>query len=441
MSSSLRITGGAPLRGRLRVPGCKGVSHRALVCAALADGPSRLRSLGTGRDVASTRSALRAFGVPVADLPDGTVVVDGAGFAGLREPVGVLDCGNSGTTMRFLAGLAAGRPFLTVLTGDDSLTSRPMGRVAEPLRAMGALVDGRDDGRLAPLVVRGGDLRGVRHELPVATGQVKTALILAGLQAEGTTEIVEPAPSRDHTERMLAALGAPVEVVDDRTTRVRAGAVAPVDLDVPADPSSVAFFVVAATIVPGSHVVCTDVLCNPGRIAYLDVLRDMGADISVRITGERLGEPVGDVEVRAAPLSGTVIASREGIVDELPVLAVAAAFAAGPSEVRDAAELRVKESDRIDTLATELARLGGAVAARPDGLLIGGRGPGAPGGAAMFTGHGDHRIAMAAAVAALALPGTSTVSGADAVAVSYPGFAADLAGLGAVIATEGEVER
>ena len=434
MSATLTITGGAPLVGRLRVPGCKGVSHRALVAAALAEGSSRISALGTGRDVASTRAALGALGVAITDDPDGATRVDGAGFAGLTEPSGVLDCGNSGTTLRFLTGLAAGRPFLTVLTGDASLSTRPMGRVVEPLRAMGAQVDGRSDGRLAPLVVRGGDLHGVRHDLAVASGQVKTALILAGLQADGVTEIVEPAPSRDHTERMLAALGAPVEVVDARTTRVRRGAIAPLDLDVPADPSSVAFFVVAATIVPGSHVVLTDVLINPNRIAYVDTLRAMGADVVVTPTGERAGERVGDVEVRSASLTGTVITSSEGIVDELPVLAVAAAFADGPSEIRDAAELRVKESDRIATLETELRRLGVDVEARPDGLTIGGRSGGALPDGVAFTGHDDHRIAMAGAVAALALPGTSTVAGADAVAISYPEFAEHLAALGGQVA-------
>jgi len=415
------------------------VSHRALVAAAIADGPSRLTNLGTGHDVASTRSALAGLGVEFRVDPSvgGPLTVQGRGFAGLVEPAGVLDCGNSGTTMRFLAGLCAGRPFLSILTGDTSLSRRPMARVAEPLRAMGAVVDGRDGGRCAPLVVRGGALRGVRHELAVASGQVKTALILAGLQADSDTEIVEPAPSRDHTERMLRALGAPVEVVDTTTTRVRPGAPGPLDLDVPADPSSVAFFVVAATLVPGSHLVCTDVLCNPARIAYLDVLRAMGADLTVTLTGERAGEPVGDVEVRSAPLTGTVITSSEGIVDELPVLAVAAAFATGPSEIREAAELRVKESDRIATLATELARLGVEVEPRADGLAIGGRPPAGLARGAAFASHGDHRIAMAGAVAAAALEGTSSVEGWSDVEISYPEFAAHLGTLGGTVRVVG----
>jgi 3-phosphoshikimate 1-carboxyvinyltransferase len=408
------------------------VSHRALVAAALAEGASTLSHLGSGRDVASTRAALAAFGVSVTDVDDvvegPAVRVDGRGVGALREPGTPVDCGNSGTTMRFLAGLAAGRPFLTVLAGDASLSQRPMARVLDPLRAMGAAVDGRDGGRRAPLVVRGGALIGTRHALAVASGQVKTALVLAGLQAEGITEIVEPAPSRDHTERLLGALGAPVVVIDPTTTRVEAGPVRPFALDVPGDPSSAAFFAVAAAVVPGSHVVLEGVLGNPGRIAYLDVLAAMGADVAVHDRGERCGEPVVDVEVRAAPLHGVTIHSHEAIVDELPVLAVAAAFADGRSEIVDAAELRVKESDRIATLTRELAGLAVEVEPRPDGMVIAGR-PGARPGA-RFSGHGDHRIAMAAAVGAAACAGESTVDGWDAVAVSYPEFADDLRALG-----------
>ena len=425
----LTVRGGAPLTGSLRLPGCKGVSHRALFAAAIADGPSTVTNLGTGRDVASSRAVLERLGVQVTDSGERGVLVRGRGIGALVEPAEVLDCGNSGTTMRFLAGLTAGRPFLSVLVGDASLSQRPMARVLDPLRAMGARADGRDGGRLAPLVVRGGDLHGVRHDLAVASGQVKTALVLAGLQADGVTEIVEPAPSRDHTERLLGALGAPVEVVDPRTTRVRAGGVDAFTLDVPGDPSSAAFFVVAACVVPGSHVVLEGVLGNPGRIAYLDVLREMGADITIHDRGLRVGEPVVDIEVRAAALRGTVIRSSEGIVDELPVLAVAAAFADGPSEIVDAAELRVKESDRIATLVSELGRLGVGVEARPDGLAVAGGGAVRPEGAA-FASHGDHRIAMAAAVAAAACGTESTIDGWGAVDISYPEFAAHLRALG-----------
>jgi len=374
--------------------------------------------------VRRTADALDRLGVRIQR--DGRAVTIAArGVGGLREPETVIDCGNSGTTMRMLAGLVAGRPFLSVLTGDDSLSRRPMRRVVAPLRAMGATLDGRADGDLAPLTVRGGDLQGVRHELAVASGQVKTALVLAGLQAAGETEIVEPAPSRDHTERMLGALAAPIERVDDRTLRVRAGAPEPFELVVPGDPSSAAFFVVAATIVPGSSIVLEDVSLNPGRVEYLDLLREMGASIEVEVLETRVGEPCGTIAVQAAPLHGIEISGHEAIVDELPVLAVAAAFADGVTTIRDAAEMAVKETNRIGALEQELTQLGIGVEAREDGLVIRG---GAPRGATLKS-HGDHRIALCSAVAGLAAEGETTVRGWPAVAISYPGFEADLAQL------------
>jgi 3-phosphoshikimate 1-carboxyvinyltransferase len=327
--------------------------------------------------------------------------------------------------MRMLCGLLAGRPFLSVLAGDESLSRRPMQRVVEPLRAMGATVDGRNDGTLAPLTVRGGDLRGVHHHLAVASGQVKTALVLAALSASGVTEIEEPAPSRDHTERMLAALGAPVERVDDRRLRVEAGAPEPFELRVPGDPSSAAFFVVAATVVPGSAVVLEEVTLNPGRVAYLDVLREMGARIETEVVETRLGEPVGTITVQAAPLHGVEIHGTEAIIDELPVLAVAGSFAEGVTTIADAEELAVKESNRIAALESELGALGIGVEARPDGLIVRG---GAPRGATT-TSHGDHRVALAVAVAGLGAAGETTVRNWPAVAISYPRFEADLASL------------
>lgn len=418
------ITGGVPLRGRIRLPGCKGISHRALLFAGFADGTSRITNLAPGDDVGRTASALTALGVPTNREGDDVEII-GTGFDGIGEPDDVVDCGNSGTTLRLLAGLLAGRPHLAVLTGDASLRSRPMGRVVRPLRSLGALIDGAAEASRAPLTVRGGGLVGERVELEVASGQVKTAVVLAGLQAGGVTEIVEPDPSRDHTERMLGALGAPLERIDDRTLRVHAGAPSPFELEVPGDPSSAAFFVVAAAIVPGSSIVIEGVSLNPGRVGYLDVLREMGARIEATVTGEVLGEPFGDITVESAPLHGTVITSREAIVDELPVLAVAAAFAEGVTEIRGAAELAVKESNRITTLQEELSRLGVEVEARADGLQIHGT---TPHGATM-TSHGDHRIAMAAAVAGAGAQGGTIVAGWDAVAVSYPGFAQDLAQL------------
>jgi 3-phosphoshikimate 1-carboxyvinyltransferase len=428
----LVIAGGAPLRGRLRVPGDKSISHRALVFAALADGPSRLGHLADGDDVRRTRDALERFGVRIRDVPDGSVAIAGRGIDALHEPHTVIDCGNSGTTIRLLTGLLAGRPFHSILAGDDSLSRRPMARVVEPLRRMGARIDGRDDARLAPLAVRGGGLRGLRHDLEVASAQVKSALVLAGLQADGVTEIREPAPSRDHTERMLAAFGAPV-VVSGVAVRVERGAPSSFELDVPGDPSSAAFFAVAACITPGSDVVLEDVDLNPGRIRYVDVLVRMGADIEVRVTGERAGEPVGDLHVRASTLAGTVVAGDEvpAVQDEIPVLAVAAAFADGQSEFRDAAELRVKESDRIATMEQELTQLGVGVETRADALLVRGGQP----RTGLLKSHGDHRVAMAGAVAAVALEGETTVRGWQAVGISYPGFVEDLVALG------GEVVR
>jgi 3-phosphoshikimate 1-carboxyvinyltransferase len=419
----LAFGGARPLHGRLRLPGDKSISHRALIFAALATGSSSLSNLATGADVQATRTALQALHVNIR-IEAGAVIVIGRGVSALREPAAVLDCGNSGTSMRVLAGLLAGRPFLSVLSGDASLNERPMWRVTEPLRAMGARVDGRAGGEYAPLAIRGAQLHGMRHELAVPSAQVKSALVLAGLQASGTTEIVSPALSRDHTERMLAALGVPIDV-EECCVRVRAGAPETFALDVPGDPSSAAFFVVAALITPGSDLTIESVAINPTRLGFVEVLRRMGADISVERAEERCGEPVGDLRVRAGALTATTIAGDEvaNVQDEVPALAIAAAFADGVTEVRDAAELTLKESNRIATLQQVLSGLGLAVETRPDGLVIRGGHP----RAGRLESYGDHRIAMAAAVAANAVDGESTVSGWRAVASSYPEFADDLA--------------
>ena len=424
-TDALVLHGPRPLRGRLRVPGDKGMSHRALLFAAMADGPSRISGLAGGEDVGRTVVALGQLGVDVAADASDAVVVEGKGVDALTEPGGDIDCGNSGTAMRLLAGLLAGRPFRSTLTGDESLVERPMARVVEPLRAMGAHLDGRAGGRLPPLTVRGGDLVGCVHHLGVASAQVKTALLLAGLQATGTTEVVEPAPSRDHTERMLSALGAPLSRVDERAVRVTAGAPSAFVFAVPGDPSSAAFWVVAATITAGSELVIEDVALNPSRIAFVDVLLRMGAAIEVVTTDERLGEPVGEMRVTSAALHGTTVEGAEvpGVIDEIPVLAVAAACAEGITEFRDAAELRVKESDRIATVTELLSRLAVGVEQGDDRLVVrGGRlQPGE------VDSHGDHRIAMAGAVAAGAINGETRVRGWRSVATSYPEFADHLA--------------
>ncbi len=424
-SDELVLIGPRALRGRLRVPGDKGMSHRALLFAAMADGRSRVTGLAGGEDVGRTRVALAQLGVDVHGDEADAIVVDGHGIDALTEPRDVVDCGNSGTGIRLLTGLLAGRPFLSVLTGDSSLVERPMARVVEPLRAMGAHLDGRADGTLPPLVVRGGDLTGCVHHLGVASAQVKTAVVLAGLQAAGTTEVVEPAPSRDHTERMLGALGAPIARVDERAVRVTAGQPEPFEFAVPGDPSSAAFWVVAATIAPGSELVLEDVALNPARIAFVDVLVRMGAAIELVTTGERLGEPVGELRVTSAPLHGTTIEGAEipWVIDEIPVLAVAAACAEGVTEFRDASELRVKESDRIATVGELLTRLGIGTEQGDDRLVVRG-GHLQPG---EVDSHGDHRIAMTAAVAAGAIEGETRIRGWRSVATSYPEFTADLA--------------
>lgn len=441
-ADELVLTGPRPLRGRLRVPGDKGMSHRALLFGAMADGRSRVTGLARGEDVGRTLAALGQLGVVTTattaattddadddggDGGDGAVTIDGRGVDALSEPGGIVDCGNSGTSIRLLTGLLAGRPFLSILSGDESLVERPMARVVEPLRAMGAQLDGRAHATRPPLVVRGGDLVGCTHHLAVASAQVKTALLLAGLQATGTTDVVEPAPSRDHTERMLGALGAPITRLDERAVRATAGAPAPFEFAVPGDPSSAAFWVVAATISPGSELVLEDVALNPTRLAFVDVLVRMGAAIELVTTGERLGEPVGELRVTSAPLHGTTVEGAEipWLIDEIPVLAVAAACAEGITEFRDAAELRVKESDRIATVGELLTRLGVGTEQGDDRLVVRG-GRLTPG---EVDSYGDHRIAMSAAVAAVAIAGDTRVRGWRSVSTSYPEFTKDLAAL------------
>ena len=411
--SSLTVTGGRPLRGHITVPGDKSVSHRALILAALAEGTSVVRGLSAGDDVARTRAALEAMGASV----DGDKITGGR--SRLHEPDDVVDMGNSGTGIRLLAGLCAGFPWMTVLTGDASVRRRPMARVAEPLRAMGARVDGRDDGRLPPLAVRGGSLQGIDYDLPVPSAQVKSALLLAGLSATGDTVVRQPVVTRAHTEEMLAACGAGVEVsADGLVVRLRPGELRPFELDVPGDPSQAAFWIVGACVVPGSDVVVDDVYIGPARTAFLDVLERMGADVE-RMEGRA-------IRARYSPhLRGTDVAGEEvaGLVDEVPVLAVAAAAAEGPTVFRGAHELRVKESDRIATVTSELGALGARIEPTADGLAV--VGPARLRGA-VATSHGDHRIAMAVAVAGLLAEGETVIDGWDAVATSYPGFEHDL---------------
>lgn len=425
--STLEITGGRPLRGRLRVPGDKSISHRALILGALAEGTSHVTGMAAGDDVARTAAALQALGAGVdfvvLDRVGAATVAGGRGR--LHESATPLDVANSGTSMRLLAGVCASLPWTTTIGGDESLSGRPMDRVAVPLRRMGAAVDGVGDRVRPPLTVRGGDLHGIEYFLPVPSAQVKGAVLLAGLGAQGDTIVRESVLTRAHTEEMLAAVGGDVEVGADRlTTRVRPGKLDPFRLDVPGDPSQAAFWVVAACITPGSDVVIERVYVGQARAGFLDVLRRMGALVDV----EPVGDGTADIRARYGRLQGTGVGGSEvaGLIDEIPVLAVAAALADGPTTFADASELRVKETDRAAALASELAALGIPVEERPDGLVM-------PGGMRFRGGavrsHGDHRMAMAMAVAGMASDenaGVVRIEGWESVLTSYPGFEEDL---------------
>ena len=426
----LIVPTGRPLSGALTVPGDKSLGHRALLYGALRSGTTRVAGLGGGADVAATANALRAFGVQLATT-DGTVLVEGAGFAGLDTSGARIDCGNSGTSMRLLAGLLAGRPGPVVLDGDASLRQRPMERVAKPLRRLGAQVV-TTDGH-APVTVAGGHLTGRAFRLEVASAQVKSALLLAGLQAEGRTTVTEPGPSRDHTERALLGLGLPVGRdglsvwVDGPVDHLGSG---PLAVTVPGDPSSAAFLLGAALVVPGSDVRVDGLCLNPGRIGAFELWRAMGADLQWQVEGEdELGEPVGWASARHSTLGAGRLAGEALVraVDEVPILAATVAAAGARLEVADAEELRVKESDRLATMSAGLRALGAKVDEYPGGIMVdgGGRLRGAHVDAA-----GDHRVAMSLFVAALAGQGETVVDGWDGVATSYPEFLGDLARLG-----------
>lgn len=410
-------------RGRHRVPGDKSISHRALILNALAGGEARVSGLAPGRDVASTAAALRALGHSVRPAGDDAVRVAGGAVWRAAAPV---DCGNSGTTARLLLGALAPRAAGAVtLTGDDSLCRRPMARVVDPLRVMGAAIEGDD--RL-PLAVAGRPLRGAAHRLPVASAQVKSAILLAGLAADGETTVEEPGASRDHTERMLTEMGADLRV-EDRRVVLRPGPLSPTDVDVPGDLSSAAFLLVRAAMVPGSDVVIEDVGLNPGRTGLLDVLAAMGADVHVEPSAAG-PEPRGTVRVKGRELSGARVEGPRvpRMIDELPLVAVLATAARGETMVAGAAELKVKESDRIVAIARGLAALGADIETAPDGFRV--TGPTRLRGAALDAA-GDHRIGMALAVAASAAEGPSVLAGAEWIDVSWPGFLARLAALGA----------
>ncbi|HEX5069923.1 MAG TPA: 3-phosphoshikimate 1-carboxyvinyltransferase [Vicinamibacterales bacterium] len=419
------------LAGALRVPGDKSISHRYVMLGAMARGLTTVNNLAPGADVASTVDCFRRLGVPIAIDHDGlrprAVHITGTGWPGLHEPAEILDAGNSGTTMRLMAGMLAGRPLRTCLTGDASLRGRPMARVVTPLQAMGARI--RTDEGHAPLAIEGTPLTGISWQPEVPSAQVKSALMLAALSASGRTVITEPAPTRDHSERAFPVFGLRVDVDGSRVT-VAGGqeALSPATpLTVPGDPSSAAVWAAAAAALPGSVVELHDVLLNARRLGFVQALRQMGADVEIVTSSERAGEPVGSITIRHVGHGAGVITAAEvpDVIDELPVLAARAALG-GALEVSGAQELRVKESDRITALVRGLRALGVSAEERDDGFAIdGSRRP--PGGTA--DAAGDHRLVMAFALVALGAAGPSTIHGADAVSVSYPAFARDLASL------------
>ncbi len=392
--------------------------------AAIAEEKTEITGFLPGEDTLNTAKAVRMLGITVEETGPGALTVHGRGLNGLSEPSGVLDLGNSGTGMRLLAGLLAGQDFFSVLTGDQYLAKRPMGRIVEPLRAMGAFIDGRSGGKLAPLAIRGAGMntKPLSFQSPIASAQVKSAIMLCGLYADGVTTITEPHKSRDHTERMLRFFGAAVKeeglkvsVRGKQSLRARG------TLEIPADISSAAFFMVAACIVPGSDILIRNVGVNPTRTGIIDVLTSMGADISLLSPREQAGEPVADIRVRYRRLHAATVQgdSIPRSIDEIPAIAVAAATASGKTIIKDAAELRVKESDRITTIATELRKMGAVVRERPDGLEITGR---ERLNGATCESHGDHRIAMSLAVAGLTATGQTVVRDAEWIETSFPGF-------------------
>jgi 3-phosphoshikimate 1-carboxyvinyltransferase len=423
-ASDLDLEPVSALRGRLRVPGDKSISHRYVMFGALARGVTRVCRVAPGADVASTLAIIEALGAGVARLAGGLVTIQGRGDAGLTPPAGDLDAGNSGTTLRLMAGILAGQPFTSRLIGDESLTRRPMGRIMDPLIAMGARITAAD--RRPPLEISGGALRAIDWTTPVASAQVKSAILLAGLFADGNTTVREPLSTRDHTERAFDLFG----IVHTReglacTVRGHQCPVAPaVLLTVPGDPSSAAVWATAAAAIPGSVVEIDDVCLNPHRLGFIHALERMGADVALTHTGDAGGEPVGSIRVAYGQPTSVVIGPEEvpALIDELPVLAAAAALRAGLT-VTGASELRVKESDRITALVSGFRALGLEADERPDGFVI-------PGGQRPSGGHadacGDHRLVMAFTLIALGARGRSSIGSADSVTVSYPTFVEDL---------------
>ncbi len=427
MQKVIQAKGG--LTGKITVPGDKSISHRAAMLGALARGRTVIHGFLRGADCLSTLACLRQLGVQINELSTGEIEIWGRGLASLHEPSTVLDAGNSGTTMRLMAGILAGAKGLFVLSGDSSLNRRPMARIIQPLTMMGGRIWGRDNHTLPPLAIYGEKLRGIVYQSPVSSAQVKSAILLAGLGASGQTTIIEPTRSRDHTERMIRGFGGKLSVNGTTVSLAGPQELTGCEITVPGDISSAAFWLVAGAIVPGSELMVSGVGLNPTRTGIVDVLQQMGARLEITNYREVAGEPVGDVKVKGdTTLRGITIAGSmiPRLVDEIPVIAVAALVAKGETIIKDAAELRVKESDRLALLASILKKMGATVTENPDGLVIS--------GGVELTGitglaQGDHRIAMATAIAGLIARGETTVLDSQCVDVSYPSFWTTLAGL------------
>ncbi len=424
-------------KGEFFLPPDKSISHRAVILSSISKGKCLIKNLLRAKDTGSTLNAFRALGIeingnlipPTTPLVkggeegfSGEIIIHGKGLYGLREPLDVIDCGNSGTTIRLISGILSGYPFFSVLTGDQSLRTRPMARVITPLSLMGADIRARDDNRYPPIVIRGGNLKPIKYNMPVASAQVKSCLLLAGLYTDGETEITEPAKSRDHTERMLPALGADLKVDGLKVTVKGRTELSPIELEVPGDFSSASFFIVASLLIPGAEIIVRKVGINPTRTGLLEILRKMGANIEISNIHNISNEPVADIYCRGKSELESVDIPEEilpSFIDEFPVLCVAAALANGTTTIRGAAELRVKESDRIKSMTSELRKMGVEIEETPDSVSI--KGAETLHGADVDS-YGDHRIAMSMAVAALVAEGKTTIDGASSADISFPGF-------------------
>ena len=425
------ISPGPALKGEITPPGDKSISHRAVLLNSIAQGKARLSNFSPGADCASTVACLQALGVKIRQVASDplTIAVQGVGKGGLREAENVLDAGNSATTMRLLTGLLAAQPFLSIITGDDSLRSRPMDRLIRPLRLMGAKIWGRGGDSLGPLSIKGGELHGVDYALPVPSAQVKSAILIAALFAQGETTVQEPAKSRDHTERLLQAMGVKLKVNGTSVSLSSpVNALNPIDLDIPGDISSAAYWLVAAAIHPDAQVMVKNTGINSTRTGIIDVLLKMGARLRIE-NQRRIGdEPVADLLIESSELTGVEIGGDliPRLIDEIPVIAVAACAAKGTTIIKDAAELRVKETDRIRNLAGELSKLGADVEEMPDGMVVHGK---AKLHGATCSSHHDHRLAMALAIAGLIAEGQTLIEHAEVAGISYPSFWQDMASI------------